>query len=370
VQNAVGIDLVSDLRIFIEDGFGSPDFGALHLKGPLGGPGRLIKLGSGLISLTGESNPLQAIGGLMVFDGKVRVDGNYPVPVVLSAAGQLTGNGVVGEITGTGLVNLATGVLTANSIAGPVLRVYFDHAGENGNGLLRLTESGSGETVSLRINGIVRASALQAGDRLRGGLFLPEQFDLDTVDLRLFVPDANGNHIIDGERFRAAVAADELYWRIVGDSISFEGENIAGYVTEILKEGEPETFEQWLALEIDDPQQRNDPDFADRFADPFETGFPNLLRYALGLGWMEEPGGLLPLIKVPNGSAAIKFRYNPGLSDISYQISTSSDMIDWDEIVFDSDQDSTPELDNGWIVIPLENHTKPFFRLNIHQQSE
>ncbi len=79
-----------------------------------------------------------------------------------------------------------------------------------------------------------------------------------------------------------------------------------------------------------------DPAPADTFANPlvsgdnaapFGDGIPNLLRYALGAA----PGDAvqLPEFAKSAATATFRFRYDPALFDLVYQVETTGDLADW-----------------------------------------
>jgi len=370
LENEDGAELATDLRIIIAHGNEDPAFDALRLGGRWAGPGGLIKEGDGLLSLAGESDPDQAMDRLAVLQGGVRVDGAYPVPVRLAAAGHLTGTGTVGQISGAGRVVLRGGGLTARSLLGPSLTAFFEQVGADGNGLLRLTDASPLGAAPPRIDQIVGAANLVPGDRLRGALFVAAGLDLAhalaAADVRLFVPDADGSHSFFDGRYREADASDALSWRIATDAVLFGDGPATGNVMEIVRGGAPGTFAQWAGLEIDDPVRRVDPAFAAPGADPFGTGLPNLLRYALGLGWAESSADRLPVIRLSTDGLTLRFPFNPALMDIIYRVYASLDLLDWSTILFDSEQAVAPTLEDGWLVLPLPTADRMYFRIGIH----
>lgn len=77
----------------------------------------------------------------------------------------------------------------------------------------------------------------------------------------------------------------------------------------------------------------------------------------------------LPAPPAPRLSAdrlTLQVPFNPSLTDIIYRVYASPDLIDWPEILFDSDHDAPPAFDDGWLVLPLETSDRMFFRIGIH----
>lgn len=80
--------------------------------------------------------------------------------------------------------------------------------------------------------------------------------------------------------------------------------------------GSARRFEDWLFLEFTDPLIRNNPAFSAPNADPTGSGMPNLIRYALGLGWMELPSVPLLSLEISAGESALRFFRHPDRSDL------------------------------------------------------
>ncbi len=132
----------------------------------------------------------------------------------------------------------------------------------------------------------------------------------------------------------------------------------------IVTAGSPVRFADWLLREVPDPALRADPDHAGAFADPSGNGFPNLVRYALGLGIMEPPDARMPRLHgTGEGGLVYQFPYDPQLTDITYRVVASEDFVDWDAVLFDSGIDTTPPTVGDWLAIPLNPGPSRYVRL-------
>jgi hypothetical protein len=133
----------------------------------------------------------------------------------------------------------------------------------------------------------------------------------------------------------------------------------------VVAAGAPTRFADWQLLEIADPALRADPDFAGPEADPSESGITNFLRYALGLGLTERPRARLPVLFDTPGGLSYRFPLDSRLIDISYRVTVSEDLQDWNTVLFDSRLQSTPLPVNGWLELQLAPSDRRFYRLTV-----
>lgn len=84
----------------------------------------------------------------------------------------------------------------------------------------------------------------------------------------------------------------------------------------------------------------NDP--ADAFAleDPTSTGIRNLFRYAFGLSPLapQNSGTRLPYYQILNDHLAVSYKQPPAISDLSYVVEVSEDLINWRSTTNDLEQ--------------------------------
>lgn len=122
-------------------------------------------------------------------------------------------------------------------------------------------------------------------------------------------------------------------------------------------------FTTWTTQQFTTTAERNNAAISGATADPAKSGVSNLMRYALGLARATEPAATMPVfvttaVSAGNGGSAangavmgLRFRYDPGLVDLTYRVEASADLSDWSEVVFDSRADALPALVDGWMQV-------------------
>lgn len=133
----------------------------------------------------------------------------------------------------------------------------------------------------------------------------------------------------------------------------------------------PKGFAAWQLAEFPDPLDRTNPEVSGPLADPFQVGFPNLLRDALDLEDPDDAPDRLPRLGL-HGSPALPwfhFPLNPEHTDVAWIIEASENLQSWNDILFDSRED-IPSMtsENGWISVPDSSVTnRRFYRLRVIQ---
>ncbi|MCC5841608.1 MAG: CotH kinase family protein [Opitutales bacterium] len=133
----------------------------------------------------------------------------------------------------------------------------------------------------------------------------------------------------------------------------------------VVASGPARRFGDWLFLEFTDPARRNNPAFSAPDADPTGSGMPNLIRYALGLGWAEEPTVALLTLEFSADQRTVKFFRHPDRSDVFYQLESSVDLQTWGEPLFDSRIEPFPAAQDGWVTLPVEGPSPSFYRIRL-----
>jgi hypothetical protein len=113
----------------------------------------------------------------------------------------------------------------------------------------------------------------------------------------------------------------------------------------------PATYTAWVNQQFPLSADRANPAVSGPAADPSGQGAANLMRYALGLAKSEAPSPALPVLTSSASGLDFRFRFDPGLTDVTYRVEASTDLIDWTETVFDSRLDVLPALADGWMTI-------------------
>jgi hypothetical protein len=203
----------------------------------------------------------------------------------------------------------------------------------------------------------------------------------------LDIPDASGapigyvRNVVQGHEFRfdpvtlpvetENQALVQLQWKYHHISGS-DGPRSALRLDDIVvAAGSPKHFSEWLLFEVSDPTLRSDPDYSGPFADPSESGFPNLVRYALGLGINEDPTLRMPgLLVEEDGEMFYRFPYDPLLNDVAYRVLASEDLVEWADVLFDSRHYTSPLSGEGWLAIPIDPASNQFIRLLVIPESD
>ncbi len=127
-----------------------------------------------------------------------------------------------------------------------------------------------------------------------------------------------------------------------------------------------ESFAQWLSRKYPDLS----PEEADPHQDPHGEGLPLLLRYALDRD--DNPTGdvQVPIFETDGETPALRFRRDPAKSDIAYVVEASTDLEDWNSVLYDSRIHLDQNTDGEWMRIAdsvpfSEADARRFLRLRI-----
>ncbi len=113
----------------------------------------------------------------------------------------------------------------------------------------------------------------------------------------------------------------------------------------------PATYTAWVNQQFPLSADRTNAAVSGPAADPSGQGASNLMRYALGLTKNEAPSPAIPVLTASASGLDFRFRFDPGLTDVTYRVEASTDLVDWSEVVFDSRLDALSSLANGWMEI-------------------
>jgi autotransporter-associated beta strand protein len=328
------------------------------------------KSGGGTLRLTTDSPDYQA--PVTLANGTLDLDARIGSPLHLSENAVLTGHGRSADLSGTGTVLLDRTLLRADSLGGlhgvfilsaPGSPDFAQPAASLNGTLVADTLSSPPASLSLYLD----TPAPQPGDRFRGGLLLPPGSDWSAVLLttppQVFVPDSLGSHHFDDRTWSLALDARLTRVPITADL----GEGlVTAEILEIRLDGIATHFATWQADHFP-PADLADPLVSGDMAAPFGDGIPNLLRYALG-----TPAGdavQLPLFSKSGATATFRFRYDPSLFDLVYQVEATADLADWSNpvILFNSATSPLQPAPDGWLEItdPAPPPGKRFYRLRV-----
>lgn len=155
----------------------------------------------------------------------------------------------------------------------------------------------------------------------------------------------------------------DVSWRYLKDSRDSKGMD-TGFITSVsfIKYS---TYEMWAENHFTEGQLL-DPAISGQAADPNHNGISNLLEYAFGgnpLG--ETPKATMPGIVIDEDGRGFTYRKNTTLSDLTYVMQTSTNMVDWDDVTGDLvATDGVYETYRyDWSPSPAE--PKRFFRVKV-----
>jgi autotransporter-associated beta strand protein len=351
------LELSSDAHVYV-DGVGN----TLRLEGAITANGnRLVKSGEGELVLSAASPPLEA-PSIYVEAGTLSIDVLHPAGITLGFGTVLSGSGQVDAVSGVGMIALDDERLTAAQSTAMGISALLTTPGDSpNNGGLILTSQLSPLPIAPQSIDLYLAPSSNPvpGDRFRGGLVVPENFDLTAAlagtAVNLFVADPTGDVAYLGENYRAAITADELSW------------SVSGRTLEVLQEGTPTSYEQWRGLQFADAEDSSD----DAISGPEATGddgMANLVRYAFNLDLDDPIGAVMP--ELDRESGRFLFTHDPEKSDVAWVVRSSTDLLDWSNVLFDSRMHSLPEPDpDGRIGIPYPaEFPSLFLRLDLSLQ--
>ena len=325
----------------------------LRLDGPLTANGHtLIKTGGGILHLAADSPSAPPVN---VESGILAITANYPASIDLTADTTLTGNGNVTAITGPGTVDPGDQQLNATTSSAANYAFLFT---ENTTGTLALSEiAATPDQIDIHLD----VESLTPGTTFQGGLLLPNSFTLpETTTLNLLFAEEDAPISYRDQTYRVATESDNLTWSII--------ETAEGHLIEVAVAPEVTDFALWQETHFT-PAELADPSISGPNADPSGMGTPNLLRYALGLTPTENPTPRLPQL---SADLAFRFPIDREKTDIEWRVLTSTDLVDWSEVVYDSTTDPPPSIEDGWATISLETpgSARRFARLEVRLSSE
>jgi hypothetical protein len=180
---------------------------------------------------------------------------------------------------------------------------------------------------------------------------------------QVFVADAAGTHVFDGRNWSPLTNASLTRVPITMDL----GEGlVSAEILEVRLDGVPTHFGAWQTGNFT-PSDLANPAISGENAAPFGDRIPNLLRYALGATGSEAVN--LPQFGKAAGAATFRFRYDPALFDIVYQVEATHDLTDWSHplVLFDSSISTLQPAADGWLTItdPAPPVGRSFYRLKV-----
>jgi autotransporter-associated beta strand protein len=345
----------------------------LELTGPIAGSHAVSQSGGGVVRLTADSRGFSQ--PWQVNRGVLDLDGHLGGPVSIAAGAALTGHGSAGALSGGGQVRLGQNTLRAAAAAGMDFAFTFGKLGSpvyplptNAvNGVLVLGSAPVGiQSLDIYLTG----NPPVPGSARRGGFLVPFANDLAGaiagVPWRVFVRDVNGSHVFDGSNWSPLPA---MQVTTVPETASLPDGTFAGRVLEVRYQGAPATYPAWQGAAFPNPNDLGNPLISGPGADPHNSGMPNLLRYALGLGLNDDPATRKPQFVGSVTAPGLRFPFDAGRNDLAYVVEVSTRLEDWSAatVLFDSRTDLPPPMEAGWITVadPAPSPGQGYYRLRV-----
>lgn len=343
----------------------------LELAGGLRGEFSLSKSGGGTLVIGGSRSNFT--GQISVSTGTLQVARDLSSAIEVKDGGRLAGVGRVGPLSGSGDVDVSLGTLHAPSMNGLFAHLYMTGRGDTpefvapgwGSGLLRLDAAPVNPgTISIYINPIGEVE----GERVfRGGMFVPVGADLaatiSAASVLVFLPTPNG----DGWQL-----AQQANVEVVPQSIFFGGFEAAGSTLQITIPELVFNYTTWREIYFPDPADFGDDSVSGPYATPLNDGITNLQRYALGVGLNFDPSPLLPRAYLDGDDVLVAFTKTTSTSDLRFVLRGSSDLINWNDVLYDSLTGEAEPLTPGWVGVreSIDSIATPsrFYRLDLTLQ--
>jgi len=350
----------------------------MELTGPLLGENGFAKTGGGTLVLGGDSPGY--VAPIILSNGSLTVNGHISSGIQTLALTKISGSGRAGELDGDGSVALDKTILTAESSTGLDYGFAFGQLGSPnyaapstaGNGVLRVLSSGAPPSPGI-IDIYLDRTPLAAGDRFRGGFFVPTTvnlFDcLRASTVRFFVPDDTGAQLFARRTNSPYAGTLPITITTVPDSADFGAGPCNGRVLEIRVAGPPVLYDEWMQSNFPNPADQSNPLISGPMANPQRDGVANLLRYAFDMHAGVDPMTLMPRLGLGGSCPQFEFHFDPGKNDLAYLVQSSGDLIDWSRVLFDSRSDPLSGWNGNLLVVPDDafgpDQPRQFYRLNL-----
>lgn len=128
------------------------------------------------------------------------------------------------------------------------------------------------------------------------------------------------------------------------------------------------TYDQWRDFYFMDAAESADTSISGQDADPYKSGFSNLLRYGIGLSKFEQAGSQMPYLILDSGSWIYSFPFDPSKTDLRWKAQADSSMSLWNLSLFDSATSTGVPVD-GRLEVTADGLVDPgepvFYRLQL-----
>ncbi|MCC5835454.1 MAG: CotH kinase family protein [Opitutales bacterium] len=145
----------------------------------------------------------------------------------------------------------------------------------------------------------------------------------------------------------------QLLWRYYHISVDSGPRSMLRLDEIRINEFEVNRYSDWVALVYPDPTDQNDPGVSGPLADPLGTGLTNMMRYALGIVDLEDMDSRGVSVERDGEMLTLSFPYDPEKLDLLYQVVASEDLVNWDEVIWDSSEDANAIDEETWVSVTV-----------------
>lgn len=119
-----------------------------------------------------------------------------------------------------------------------------------------------------------------------------------------------------------------------------------------------DTYRSWRNYHFLDAGEAGNEEIFGPFADPYGSGLSNLLRYGLGMGKFAVEEDRLPKLVPGSIRFHYAFPFDPAKTDLRWQVQAGTDLVTWNETLFDSAHDGLV-TEEGWREVTADNLFAP-----------
>ncbi|MCC5835453.1 MAG: CotH kinase family protein [Opitutales bacterium] len=145
------------------------------------------------------------------------------------------------------------------------------------------------------------------------------------------------------------------YYHVSGDSgprsmLRLDDVRIYEFIDDVI---EGTRYSDWVAQVYPDSSDQNDPEVSGPLADPLDTGLTNLMRYALGIVDREDLDARKISVVRDGTTLTLTFPYDPEKLDLLYQVVASEDLVNWNEVLWNSSEDANAIDEETWVSVTV-----------------
>jgi uncharacterized repeat protein (TIGR01451 family) len=225
-------------------------------------------------------------------------------------------------------------------------------------------------TLTINNSGSTDASAISLAQSL------PEALSIVSVDGAQFAYDAEAHLLTlfidtlvsqDSRTITVVATSSAAGTFSISTQLSCFENNIGGSSTLTSEVDVTTTFERWQQMYFAS-QELNDSSVSGSLADPDNDGLPNLLEYAFNSDPRSSSAAHRPTVVIDNGSLSLIYTRAVAVSDLTYSVEKSADLIGWepassvDQII---SNDGIVEVVRS--TVSFDSGTKMFLHLRVRR---